>query len=183
MALQSIVEFCLSFFPPSIGILTGVVAALLADPRGVLRLLSGQVAYTPDTYKNYPTGINELRNVLINGARHAVLIRGCDANKPVLLVLHGGPGATDIPFHRAYGQYLEMDFVVVHYDQRGSCKSASLNKDIPNFDDTITIDQHIDDAIGITTWLTNNSKFTDAKNGLYLLGGRNNISYRNVSTD
>ena len=170
--LHRIVEFCLNLFPPSIGILSGILTALFEDPRNTLRLLSGRAAYTPDTHSRCPNGVNELRTVVINGARHAVLIRGCDTTKPVLLVLHGGPGATDIPFHNSYGQYLELDFVVVHYDQRGACKSAVLNSDIPNFDETITIDQHIDDAIGISSWLINNSNLPDAKKGLYLLGGK-----------
>ena len=147
--LFKIIGRCLNLFPANIGMLTGIFSGLLTNPKAVLRLLTNQSAYTKDTYKNYVRGVNELCTIMINGAKHAVLIRGCDKHNPVLLVLHGGPGATDIPFHSTYGQYLELDFVVVQYDQRSSCKSAVLNSSVPDFDKTITIQHHIDDAISM----------------------------------
>lgn len=169
--LHNFIGFCLSLLPPNVGILSGIIAAVLTDPFEALRLLSGRSAYTPDTYKSYPNAITQLHSVLINDSHHSVLIRGCDASKPVLLILHGGPGATDIPFHRSYGQYLELDFVVVHYDQRGACKSAVLNSSLKNFAETITVEQHINDAIGVATWIIQNPLLPDAKNGIFLLGG------------
>lgn len=171
MSVQWAVECLLSFLPPSIGMVTGIIAALISQPIATLRILSGQEAYTPDTYKSFPRGVTQLRTIVVNGARHAVLIRGCDIRKPVLLVLHGGPGATDIPFQKSYGQYLELDFVVVHYDQRGACKSAVLNALIPGFNETLSIEQHMDDAIQIAEWFVQNTDYPGAKDGIFLLGG------------
>ena len=173
MPIPRTIEFLLSFMPPNVGIITGVFVALASHPITTLRLLSGLAASTPDTYKSCPRGVAKLCTITVNGAHHSVLIRGCDTRKPVLLVLHGGPGATDIPFQRSYGQYLELDFVVVHYDQRGSCKSAVQNTSTPGFNESLTIKQHVDDAINIAEWFLQNVDYPGAKDGIFLLGGNN----------
>ena len=158
----------LDIFPPAIGMLTGVVCALTANPFRVLQLFYGR-PYTPKI--EGPNSISELRDVMINGATHSTLIRGKDRHAPVILVLHGGPGATDIPFSSAYGKFLEQTFVLVHYDQRGACKSAATNFKQPNFQQTLTVEQHTNDAIKMSEWLIHDSGLQGAREGLYLIGG------------
>ena len=59
----------------------------------------------------------------VNGLQQWTLILGRDRNDPLLLVLHGGPGAGEFAWFRAFNSRLEDEFVVVHWDQRGAGKS------------------------------------------------------------
>lgn len=68
-------------------------------------------------------GIAEEEWVDVNGLPQWTLTRGREQGNPVLLVLHGGPGAGEFAWFRAYNSNLEDEFVVVHWDQRGAGKS------------------------------------------------------------
>ena len=68
--------------------------------------------------------IASLEDVMIGGVNQSVLIRGFDVDRPVLLWLHGGPGSPMMPVAHVLGDRLEKHFVVVHWDQRGSGRSA-----------------------------------------------------------
>jgi len=71
-----------------------------------------------------PPGIEWSGYVNINGVQQWMLIRGEDAHKPLLLYLHGGPGSPEtILAGRRYSSGIEKHFVVVHWEQRGTCKS------------------------------------------------------------
>jgi pimeloyl-ACP methyl ester carboxylesterase len=63
--------------------------------------------------------IEEASFVTIGGIEQWVTIRGEDRGKPVLLLLHGGPGDVQSPFISTYAPY-EKDFVLVQWDQRGA---------------------------------------------------------------
>ncbi|MBO6541996.1 MAG: alpha/beta hydrolase [Alphaproteobacteria bacterium] len=67
--------------------------------------------------------IAEEERVMINGLSQWTLTRGHNRDAPILLVLHGGPGAGEFAWFRAYNSELERTFVVVHWDQRGAGKS------------------------------------------------------------
>ena len=67
-------------------------------------------------------GIDERRFVQIGGVQQWISIRGQNRENPVILVLHGGPGAPTSPLP---GHFLpwEREFTVVQWDQRGGGKS------------------------------------------------------------
>ena len=44
-----------------------------------------------------PNGIDEAKTVEIGGIRQSITVRGRDRTNPILLVLHGGPAAPDLP--------------------------------------------------------------------------------------
>lgn len=96
-----------------------------------------------------PGSVAELLAVDINGARQWLLIRGRDASRPVLLFLHGGPGAAHIGVFRRYQGELERHFVVVQWDQRG----AGLSGEGPLDDATLTKEQFVRDGLAVTDYL------------------------------
>lgn len=95
-----------------------------------------------------PNPISQLIEAEIGGMTQWILIRGTDRSAPILLWLHGGPGAAQMPIH-AVTAGLERDFVVVHWDQRGAGKSNPANFD----QTTMTFEQFLSDAYEVTTLL------------------------------
>lgn len=96
-----------------------------------------------------PGSIAELCAVAIHGCRQWLLIRGIDRAKPVLLFLHGGPGAAHIGVFRKYQRTLEKYFVVVQWDQRG----AGLSGAGPLDDGTLSKEQFVRDGLAVTDHL------------------------------
>lgn len=59
-----------------------------------------------------PNGIEEAMCVKIGGIDQWIQIRGQDRDNPVLLCLHGGPGATWLPLTAIFAPW-EKDFTLV----------------------------------------------------------------------
>ncbi|MBC8146373.1 MAG: alpha/beta hydrolase [Bacteroidetes bacterium] len=89
-----------------------------------------------------PTAISEKQFLEINNTRQFVLIRGENINNPVLLFLHGGPGATETSMLRKYNSDLEKHFIVVYWDQRNTGKS--YDKKFPK--EEIKVQKYIQDV-------------------------------------
>ncbi|WP_274364147.1 alpha/beta fold hydrolase [Paenibacillus thermotolerans] len=106
--------------------------------------------------------ISELLDVTIGGMRQWVYIRGLDKNKPVLLMLHGGPGSGQIGFVRKMQAELERHYIVVNWDQRGA--GLSYSKQIPQ--ETMNINQFVEDTLELTRYLC--GRF--GREQIYLLG-------------
>lgn len=70
--------------------------------------------------------INETGYVSAGGIDHFVTIRGASHDNPVLVFLHGGPGATQTVF-AAQTLSWEEHVTVAQYDQRGSGKTRHRN--------------------------------------------------------
>jgi hypothetical protein len=62
-----------------------------------------------------------LEKVTLGGIEQWILIRGRDQTRPVLLFLHGGPGAPLFPYARDIGARvkLEQHFLMFYGEQRG----------------------------------------------------------------
>src|SRR3546814_12589917 len=45
-----------------------------------------------------PNGVQETFEVTLGGARQVVNVRGSDRDNPILIFVHGGPGAVEMPF-------------------------------------------------------------------------------------
>jgi pimeloyl-ACP methyl ester carboxylesterase len=70
--------------------------------------------------------LEEASLVTIGGIEQWVTIRADDRRKPILLLLHGGPGDVQSPFISIYAPY-ESDFVLVQWDQRGAGRTFAKN--------------------------------------------------------
>ena len=73
------------------------------------------------TYK----GIDSVEKITLGGIDQWILIRGWNRSNPVVLFLHGGPGAPLFTYARDVGveARLEQHFVMVYWEQRGTGKS------------------------------------------------------------
>jgi pimeloyl-ACP methyl ester carboxylesterase len=105
--------------------------------------------------------ISEKLHVNINGVKQGMFIRGKDKTKPVLLLLHGGPGMPEFAISQKYPSVLEDYFVVCWWEQRGS--GLSFNTDIPS--DTVNEEQLVSDTLAVTNYLR--SRFGQEK--IYLM--------------
>ncbi len=92
--------------------------------------------------------VDELHHVVLGGIVQAVQIRGQNAQAPLLLFLHGGPGLPHMPVAHV-NKDLERSFLVVHWDQRGAGKSYSPALQI----DDLGIEQLCTDAHELILWL------------------------------
>lgn len=105
-----------------------------------LLFLTFRSGWTPSI--NATNAIASLEDVMIGGVPQSILVRGADVDQPVLLWLHGGPGGTMMPVAHVFGRELERHFVVVHWDQRGSGRSA--RSAVP--DDSLNLEQFLSDT-------------------------------------
>ncbi len=85
----------------------------------------------------------------INNTKQFVLICAKDSTMPVLLHLHGGPGASETSILRKYNSELENDFTVIYWDQRMA--GNSYNKNLP--DEEITVKNFVDDVDVLVNYL------------------------------
>jgi pimeloyl-ACP methyl ester carboxylesterase len=91
-----------------------------------------------------------------------MFIKGIDKTRPVLLLLHGGPGLTDYFLAQDYPTELEKEFVVCYWEQLGT--GLSYHKDLDQAE--MTTQRLIDDTISVTNYLK--ERFN--KDKIYLMG-------------
>lgn len=93
-----------------------------------------------------PDGVQETFVATLGGAKQVVNVRGTDRDNPILIFVHGGPGAVEMPFAWTFQRPWEDFFTVVHYDQRGAGRSYPLNSP-EALAPTMTLERYRDDAI------------------------------------
>jgi pimeloyl-ACP methyl ester carboxylesterase len=97
--------------------------------------------------------ISEIQTFTLGGFPQKVLLRGVDRNNPILLYVHGGPGAAQMVLAPTYSNELEKHFVVAHWDQRGagsSCADVDWG--------TLSLDRLVSDTIELAEILGNGRK-------------------------
>lgn len=93
-----------------------------------------------------PNGVQETFEAELGGTRQVVNVRGADRKNPIILFIHGGPGAVEMPIAWTFQRPWEDFFTVVQWDQRGAGRSFPLN-DPAKIAPTLTVDRYRDDAI------------------------------------
>ncbi len=107
-------------------------------------------------------GLDTLQYFNVGGTKLAALIRTKDKKNPVLIYVHGGPGIPSMLFARKSDEQLTEDFIMIHFDQRGTGKSYDKQ-----FDTTgLTVGIFVNDLIELTRHIR--KQFPDQK--LILLG-------------
>ena len=117
-----------------------LVVGAMAVVDGWLRLGHTEPFLGPDG-NVLPNSVAEVKYVRLGGVDQWVMIRGENAANPPLIVLHGGPGMSEMGFFRHCNAPLEQHFTVVHWDQRGAGKSFDRN--IPR--SSMTLEQFVAD--------------------------------------
>jgi pimeloyl-ACP methyl ester carboxylesterase/membrane protease YdiL (CAAX protease family) len=117
-------------------LLVGVVAVI----EGWVRLGHTKPFRGPDG-KVLLNSVAEAKYVDLGGINQWVMIRGENIANPALIVLHGGPGMSEMGFFRHFNAPIERHFTVVQWDQRGTGKS--FDRDIPR--SSMTLEQFVAD--------------------------------------
>ncbi len=110
--------------------------------------------YLKNTTKIKTTnGISSLEEISLGDLKQWIFIRGMDIRNPVLIFLHGGPGAPllGMSSSRKLDAELIKYFTVVHWDQRGAGKS--YNSKIPI--KTMTFDILVEDCNELIDYIQN----------------------------
>ncbi|MBO8156359.1 MAG: alpha/beta hydrolase [Bacillaceae bacterium] len=129
----------------------------------IKKILGGYTPEIKDENGNpIPNSLAQLEKIRLGGIDQWITIRSHNKSHPILLILHGGPGASQTGAFRKYNSKLEEIFTVIHWEQRGSAKSFS--EQIP--DETMTLSQIQQDLHELIEKLK--KKFNKEK--IYLLG-------------
>jgi pimeloyl-ACP methyl ester carboxylesterase len=97
-----------------------------------------------------PNGIEEGLYVKIGGIDQWIQIRGQDRKNPVLLCLHGGPGASWLRLTTLFLPW-EKKFTVVQWDQRGTGKTLETTG--ASIASTMSVDRMAEDGIEVAEFL------------------------------
>jgi len=95
-------------------------------------------------------GIDEQHFVEAGGIEHWITIRGTDRRNPITLFVHGGP-AEIVSFVPMSTLAMELNFTVVHWDQRGAGRTYARNAKPPA---DLTLERMAADGVEVATWLT-----------------------------
>lgn len=109
-------------------------------------------------------GINLLEPIQIGGLKQWISVRGENKENPLLLILHGGPGFSMMPYSSIFDS-LESNFTIAQWDQRGTGKTYAANKKLLS-SDSITIKQVQTDTLEIVNYLRHRFK----KEKIFVLG-------------
>jgi len=99
-----------------------VLCAAAYRYRAQRKILRARTIHSPD-------GINTVEPVRIGGIDQWIEVRGQSVKNPILLFIHGGPGAAFIPIARIFQDPWEKYFTVVQWDQRGAGRTYSSSSE------------------------------------------------------
>ncbi|MGW2249281.1 alpha/beta fold hydrolase [Kitasatospora sp. NPDC001660] len=97
-----------------------------------------------------PTGIDEAGFVRIGGIDQWVSVRGENLANPVVLEIHGGPGASNLPFIPRTRPW-EQHFTIVRWDMRGGGKTFGHGG--PDGQGEMSLDRLHRDALEVTEYV------------------------------
>ena len=99
-----------------------------------------------------PDGIDEATFLTIGNTRQWISIRGQDRRRPVVLMVHGGPGASHGGMAPSFVPW-ERDYVVAQWDQPGAGRTFGAAGRL--FDGSLTIERMTADGIRVVEYLEN----------------------------
>ncbi len=143
-------------------VILSIIVLTLAVIVGVSQWTAHTAPILNEDGKPLEGSIASVERVKLGDTNQWLIIRGEDVNKPVLLFLSGGPGASEAARVIRFNSELEKHFVVVIWEQRGCGKSyPSINPK-----SSLTLDGYASDIIELTNLLR--ERFDEEK--IYLVG-------------
>jgi pimeloyl-ACP methyl ester carboxylesterase len=82
-----------------------------------------------------------MTDATIGGVKQRLWFRAVNATNPPVILVHGGPGASETALFRYFNADLEHRFLMVYWEQRGT--GRSYRSDIPS--ESMTIEQFVRD--------------------------------------
>ncbi len=147
---------------PRLAVVAGNVSALPVVDQ-IMKIAIVQVLIFFSVYCTvYGKVIHETVAIRIGNILQWIKVDGDNDQNPVLLFLHGGPGSSAISYSSRFTQVLQKHLIVVHWDQRETGKTKSMNPS----PEPLTVSLFESDAVEVITYLKN--KFHRDK--IYLAG-------------
>ncbi len=129
----------------------------------IRKIIGGYIRpYKDEQGRVVPNSISSLEKLTLGGVEQWITIRSKDKELPILLFLHGGPGASQVGVQQKYNAELEAHFIVVNWDQRGAGKSYSQALSA----EKMNLNQLLEDANELVRYLL--KRFN--KNKIFLMG-------------
>jgi proline iminopeptidase len=88
-----------------------------------------------------PGSVATMTDATIGGVKQRLWFRAVNATNPPVILVHGGPGASETALFRYFNADLEHRFLMVYWEQRGT--GRSYRSDIPS--ESMTIEQFVRD--------------------------------------
>ncbi|MDR3080870.1 MAG: alpha/beta hydrolase [Streptomyces sp.] len=133
-------------------IITASAATLLAAPvAGLLAHRRLRRSANAERLRiTTPNGIDESGYVRIGGIDQWISLRGEDLDNPVVLEIHGGPGASNL-IHAPRTRAWERHFTLVRWDMRGA--GHTFARSGPDGQGEMSLDQLHRDALEVTEYV------------------------------
>ncbi|MBO4901332.1 MAG: alpha/beta hydrolase [Lachnospiraceae bacterium] len=93
----------------------------------------------------YQDGVNEQIYVKLTDQEGYITIAGKKISNPVIISLHGGPGAPTTFIDYCWQDYLTDDYTVISWDERGCGRSYYRNASVDPDNETLTFDSQLAD--------------------------------------
>lgn len=95
-----------------------------------------------------PASVASMERLRLGGVEQSVWLRGIDRSNPLLVLLHGGPGASEAALFRHFQSVLERHYLVVYWEQRGTgrsfhagsgCESMTVARMLDDLDELVDL--------------------------------------------
>lgn len=93
----------------------------------------------------YKDGVNEQIYVQLNDQKEYITVSGKNRSNPVIISLHGGPGAPSTFSDYHWQEYLTDDYTVIAWDERGCGRTYYKNEKADPGNKTLSFEQQLSD--------------------------------------
>ncbi|SCW50756.1 Pimeloyl-ACP methyl ester carboxylesterase [Ruminococcaceae bacterium YRB3002] len=137
-----------------LGILKAAVILILVLVFGTFSfIIGGRNVRQISRAFTFKDGINESAYITLGGQEQYILMTGKDVSNPVIITLHGGPGAPTTYVDYCYTDYLADDYTIVSWDQRGCGRSYYRNAGEDPLNESLTFGQEVEDLDALVDYV------------------------------